>query len=386
MTGPAGPRVLLLLGRSTGGIGTHVDDLARHLSEVGTNVRIATDDLTAERFGWSDALRLWPAGGPRVDTGRRLAVLRAWCRRADVVHAHGQQPAILAAAVLGLRRGQHRHARCGAPSGPALVASLHNEPPALFGPIAAVARNALGRALARADLVTGASADLVDLARRLGATRTELAPVPSPRVPSLLAAGEAARAEARVGIRSELGLDTTTALVATISRIAPQKDLATLVAAAGLVRSPIAWVVAGSGDADLLDRLRARVAAENAPVRFLGPVADPGRMLLAADAFALTSHWEARALVVQEAMAAGTPVVVPAVGGLPDLASGAGRLVPPGDPRALAAAIDALLADPEATGALATVARQRAAGWPDAAATARRWARVYADLARVTYS
>ena len=53
--------------------------------------------------------------------------------------------------------------------------------------------------------------------------------------------------------------------------------------------------------------------------------------LRAADVFVLPSRWEARALVVQEAMAAGLPVVATDTGGLPDLVEGVGVLVPVGD-------------------------------------------------------
>ncbi len=390
-------RVLLLLGKSTGGIGTHVADLSDRLRALGVDVRIATDALTAERFGWGDALILWPAGGGPASSARRVAELRRWIGSADIVHAHGQQAGILAAGLLGPRRGRHgsreagrgRHGSRGAGrggGGPRLVVSLHNEPPALGRPAAAVSGAVLGRALARADLVTGASGDLVDLATAVGATRAEAAPVPSPRVPGLLAADASRREEARIGIRREVGVPDGDALVLTISRIAPQKDLDTLVTAAAAVRAPLTWIVAGSGDADLLAALTDRAEREGAPVRFVGAVADPDRLLLAADAFALTSRWEARALVVQEAMAAGVPVVATRVGGLPDLLDGVGWLVPPGDPRALAAALDVILADPAAAAARGVAGRERAAGWLDGDAAARRWVRIYRDLADVTYS
>jgi glycosyltransferase involved in cell wall biosynthesis len=61
---------------------------------------------------------------------------------------------------------------------------------------------------------------------------------------------------------------------------------------------------------------------------------------------------EGTPLIALEALAAGVPVVASAVGGLTALAPAA-RLVPPDDPRALAASIDAVLASPPAPALLA---------------------------------
>ena len=68
-------------------------------------------------------------------------------------------------------------------------------------------------------------------------------------------------------------------------------------------------------------------------------------------------------LVAAEAMAAGTPVVASAVGGLPDVLDHgrAGILIPPGDPTALRRAVVELLADPDRRAALAAAGHHRAA-------------------------
>jgi glycosyltransferase involved in cell wall biosynthesis len=336
----------MVLGRAAGGVGAHVDTLVSGLREHGHDVQVVTADSTARTFGWADAHRLGPVhGGLRAPRG-----LIDWHRimrlagTVDVVHAHGHQAAVVAAV--------------------------------------AAARGLLAWSLRRADLVTGASADLVSLADALGARRTELALVPSSAVAALLhrhALEPAERAELLAGA----GVPTDRPLVLTVSRLAPQKDLPTLVEAARLSRTVATWVVIGSGD----ERLRARLEEEadgirqgegaGAKVRFVGARTDVSEWLRAADVFVLTSRWEARALVVQEAMAAGVPVVVTRTGGLPDLVGDTGSLVPVGDPAAVAAEVDRLLTDADARLREGAAGRARAAGWPTPDDETRRWVERY---------
>jgi glycogen(starch) synthase len=67
-------------------------------------------------------------------------------------------------------------------------------------------------------------------------------------------------------------------------------------------------------------------------------------------------------IVVIEAMARARPVVVTQVGGMPEIVDRqSGCLVPPGDPAALAEALDALLRDPARARRLGTAARRRVA-------------------------
>jgi glycosyltransferase involved in cell wall biosynthesis len=62
-----------------------------------------------------------------------------------------------------------------------------------------------------------------------------------------------------------------------------------------------------------------------------------------------TEHEEPKGLFVLEAMAAGVPVVQTARGAFPELieTTGGGLLVPPGDPQALADALQRLVHDPQ---------------------------------------
>ena len=99
-------------------------------------------------------------------------------------------------------------------------------------------------------------------------------------------------------------------------------------------------------------------------MHWLGAREDVADLLGLADLLALPSRWEARALVVQEALRAGVPVVCTAVGGLVDLVGDAGVLVPPGDPHAMAVALGEVLTNPDLAGRLRAAGPTRAASWP----------------------
>src|SRR6202042_3902512 len=96
-----------------------------------------------------------------------------------------------------------------------------------------------------------------------------------------------------------------------------------------------------------------------------GPGDDVPAVRAAADVIAVPSRWEARPLVVQEAMRAGRPIVACRVGGIPALTGeDAAILVPPEDAGQLAAAILAVLDDPGRAARLSAAARDRAAALP----------------------
>ena len=70
-------------------------------------------------------------------------------------------------------------------------------------------------------------------------------------------------------------------------------------------------------------------------------------LLAAADVVVVPSSWEGQPLIVQEALRAGRPLVASRAGGIADLTGADGALlVPPGDPKVLAAAVARLLDDP----------------------------------------
>jgi glycosyltransferase involved in cell wall biosynthesis len=90
---------------------------------------------------------------------------------------------------------------------------------------------------------------------------------------------------------------------------------------------------------------------------------------------------EGLGLVAVEGQLSGAPVVAAASGGLLDVVADGrtGRTFPPGDPAALARAVEAVLADPAGTARMTAEARKRAAGRFGPAGAARTYAAVYAE-------
>ena len=290
-----------------------------------------------------------------------VRALRSALRSADVVHAHGLRASSLTALAVGRRR----------PERVPFVATWHN---ALLG--SGVRRRVMTGlevlSARRADVTLGASADLVERAARLGAPDARLLPVAAPAMPPARRAGDE--------VRAELGINSRPLILA-VGRLAPQKDYDTLLdaVAAWQDRSPRpAVVVAGEGPER--PRLQRAIDARHLDVQLLGHRDDIPDLLAAADVYVLTSRWEARALVVQEAMRAGVPVVATAVGGLPELADDAAVLVPPADAEAVARAVASLLDHDGRRAELARRARERALTWPDEDDTARAVAATYREV------
>jgi glycosyltransferase involved in cell wall biosynthesis len=98
------------------------------------------------------------------------------------------------------------------------------------------------------------------------------------------------------------------------------------------------------------------------------------RLYATADLFVLPTLADCFPLVIQEAMAAGLPVVATDVGAIGEAVRDGenGLLVPPGDARALGAALDALVDDSARRRAMGTRGRALAEQKFDSAANARR--------------
>jgi glycosyltransferase involved in cell wall biosynthesis len=166
---------------------------------------------------------------------------------------------------------------------------------------------------------------------------------------------EAFRPEPESGLRRELAPEGDRLLVGVPARFNPQKDHATLIAAAAELRSQgrrVRFVLAGPGVDEGNHELVALVArhALGDDCLLLGPQDDMRGFLSAMDLVVSSSRYgEGFSNVLGEAMACGTPCVATDVGDARLILGDTGTVVPPGDPRALAAAIAAFADLPDAT-------------------------------------
>jgi glycosyltransferase involved in cell wall biosynthesis len=359
VTGPADPlRVAFVLGLATGGTAHHVAALASGCRDAGLDVSVLGPAPTLALLGKpgrnSAAVktyrvpvtdRLRPGSAAVAVTALRSAFA---ARRPDVVHAHGVRAGALAVLAIGSMSRRSR---------PALAVTVHNAPPDGRG--ARLVYGALEQICARrADLLLCASADLLMRMRRLGASDAEqfdVAAEPA-RTPS---------AEEIATARADIGAGDRPVLL-TVGRLARQKGLDVLIAAAARWRDrdPQPRTVI-AGDGPLAAELGAQASQVGADVLFLGPRQDVPALLAIADVVIVPSRWEARALILQEAMRSGRPIVATNVGGTPELTGDdSAVLIPPDDPATLAAAVLRVLDDPALTARLGKAASARSASFP----------------------
>ena len=188
-------------------------------------------------------------------------------------------------------------------------------------------------------------------------------------------------------LTQELGIKPTDRVIAIVSRLTPWKGHRTLLDALPRVVSvhaDLRLLVVGDTtfwNAEYADELKALAddlgVADN--VRFLGRRDDVPELLAASELLALPSEDEPFGRVIIEAMAMALPVVATATGGVPEIVveKQTGLLVPPRDPEALADALLAAMADPEAAAEMGRAGRERVCELFDARATAERVQELY---------
>ena len=151
-------------------------------------------------------------------------------------------------------------------------------------------------------------------------------------------------------LRESLGLTRDLFVLGTVARFDPVKRLDTLIGALRALERPrVSLLLVGGGPEG--GRLQRQVAAAhlNGRVIFAGWLEDSARVYPAIDLYVAASTKEGLPLALLEAMGAGLAVVATDVPGHRDVVRDGetGLLVPAGDARALAAALEALMDDPE---------------------------------------
>lgn len=195
---------------------------------------------------------------------------------------------------------------------------------------------------------------------------------------TLVTVGEAMRAYyARLGPRLDVariynGVEVDTFLpvaerpgpftLVSVGRLIEVKRHDLLIDAIAQVKMPVRLRIIGDGPLQEELKSRSRILGVSDRVEFLGYREDIPALLADAHGFVLSSRSEGLSRSLMEAMAAGLPAVVTAVGGNGELVEQGvtGLMVPPRNACALAAAIDSLAADRALAATMGCAARARA--------------------------
>jgi glycosyltransferase involved in cell wall biosynthesis len=345
--------LVLISGLATGGAERVTVSFMRRLKTLGIQAAVCT---VTGRHDSRLAAELRDARVVRHDLGaRRLADPRAAVRlgrlltreHVDVVHAHGQDASILAAAVRPFARVP-------------LVVTRHvlEEPSATWRQ--RVRARLACSAFRRADAVVAVSAAAAD---RLA----EIARLPRTSIQVIANGIELELFDSPisdvVAARRALGAHGAERLVLVPAVLRAGKGHEVLLEAMPplLARVPTTRVlIVGGGEREPELRARARDLGE--AVRFLGPREDVPLLLAACDLVVLPSLSEALPTALMEAAAVGRAVVATRVGGVPEVVQDGrtGLLVPANDAQALAEAMAALLGDAERSRAFGAAARKLA--------------------------
>jgi glycosyltransferase involved in cell wall biosynthesis len=262
---------------------------------------------------------------------RRLAEIEP-----DVVHTHNEKAHIHGAlATLGWSR-------------PALVHTRHGR--GQVGSIISKAANRL--AIHRTRFIACVSADATAVARAEGARPEQLKVVLNAIDVS---AYDVSNFESRAA----------TPRAVTVARLAPVKDIGTMVRAARSIKNAVPDFrldIVGDGESRPELELLSRELELTDSVTFHGASIDPRPYLSHATVFLQSSISEGISLTLLEAMAAGLPIVATDVGGNREVVEvgRTGLLVEPRSPEALAEATLRVLGNPATAVSMSRAARTRA--------------------------
>jgi glycosyltransferase involved in cell wall biosynthesis len=168
----------------------------------------------------------------------------------------------------------------------------------------------------------------------------------------------------------------------TLAGLRKVKNLPALVRAVAQLPDEWQLVIAGEGPEREAIAAEAEQLGIEDRVHLPGFVADPAALVGLFDVFALSSQSEQFPISLVEALAAGLPVVAPAVGDVMEMVAEENRtlIVPPGDELALREALIALAGDPAQRKRIGEANRVRARHEYDETAMIRRYKALYWGL------
>jgi glycosyltransferase involved in cell wall biosynthesis len=195
--------------------------------------------------------------------------------------------------------------------------------------------------------------------------------------------------EARLALRSRLGLQPEALLIGMAGRLHRHKDHKTFFAAARLLRAELPdvhFVLCGEGMEPNNSRLAAEIAdGLQGHCHLMGLQREMQAFYAGLDIAANSSLSEAFPLAVGEAMACGVPCVVTEVGDSPAMVGETGRIVPPRQPALLARAWRELIeAGPDSRHMLGCAARDRVVTHFSVTQFAQRYQALYRNVANRT--
>lgn len=191
----------------------------------------------------------------------------------------------------------------------------------------------------------------------------------------------------REQVRQEFGIEPDTVVFLSAGRLTNQKRYDILVHTIAELDHPelrFVSLIAGTGplQADIEKMIEQQGLGHR--IRMLGVRDDVVDLMNAADCFLMTSEVEGLPMALLEAMMLGLPTVSTAVGAIPDVIEDGltGRLSPPQDAAAIAAAMREIILDPAQARAWGEQARETARTRYSAANMARNYEELYESLAR----
>ncbi|HEY0293192.1 MAG TPA: glycosyltransferase family 4 protein [Hansschlegelia sp.] len=350
-------RIVHLVRSPVGGIFRHIADLISAQAAAGHLVGFVCDSLTGGPFEDERIRALEPMlalGATRVPISRQISAsdfraisqVRAILEplQPDVIHCHGAKGGAFGRIVGAWLNRRRPVARLYAPHG----GSLHYDPKSLEGRIYFRVERALER-------FTDALIHVSDYERQAYVSH-----VGEPRCPAVVVrngltpqeflpvvAAEEARDFLYLGMLRDLkGVDVFIQAVALL---------------AGSDR-PATAIIVGDGPDDARYRAMAADLGLNDLVDFR-PSTPTREAFALGRAVVVPSRAESMPYVVLEAIAASLPIIATRVGGIPEIFGPfTEELIAPGDPQALAAAMAALIADPDAAAAGAAARKRHISG------------------------